>query len=108
MLKMINDKKIVILLLMFLLISCNGRNSFMSNLMNDSIDSLMIGKYKTEYIVHYGIECSQPNIIYSDNEVYTCSFQGTNFLLEKDNPEEILSTTAPIQIISCEKIEQAN
>jgi len=59
---MINNKKIVILLLMFLLISCNDRNSFMSNFMNDSIDSLMIGKYKTEYIVYYGIECSQPNI----------------------------------------------
>lgn len=80
----------------------------MSNLTNDNIDSLMVGKYKTEYIVHYGIEYSQPNIIYSDNEVYTCSFQGTNFLLEKNNSEEILSTTAPIQIISCKRIERAN
>ena len=43
--------------------------------------------------------------IYSDKEIYTCSFQGTNFLLEKDNTEEILSTTAPIQIVKSEIVK---
>jgi len=62
-------------------------------------------KYKTEINVYYTSYHKQKYIVYSNNEVYTCSFQGTNFLLEKDNSEELISTTAPIQIIETEKIE---
>lgn len=62
-------------------------------------------KYKTEIVVHYSTYTTEKYIVYSNNEVYICSFQGTNFLLEKDNSEELLSTTAPIQIIETEKIE---
>ena len=58
----------------------------------------LIGKYKTVYRVFYPGH-AETNEIYSNNEVYSCSFQGTNFLLEKDNPDEILSTTAPIKVI---------
>ena len=68
-------------------------------------DSTLIGKYKTEYIIHYNSNWNPTYEIYSDKEIYTCSFQGTNFLLEKDNAEEILSTTAPIQIIKSEIIK---
>ena len=99
------NKIFVIIFSMFLFLSCSGRNSIISNIVGDSIDSTMIGKYKTTYVVYYGYGESQSDVIYSDKEVYTCSFQGTNFLLEKDNSEEILSTTAPIQIIKSEIVK---
>ena len=67
-------------------------------------DSLYVGKYKTEYAIFWNSYTIDNKVIYSDNEVYTCSFQGTNFLLEKNNSEEIFSTTAPIKIKSCKKI----
>ena len=67
-------------------------------------DETMIGKYYTEYTVYYSTYAHDLNTIYTDDSVYTCSFQGTNFLLEQNNTEELLSTTAPIRIIKCFKI----
>ena len=43
-------------------------------------------------------------VLYSNDSIYSCSFQGTNFLLEKNNEHEILSTTAPIRILNIKKI----
>ena len=94
-----------IIFLMFLFLSFGNRNSILSNIVEDPIDSMMIGKYKTTYVVYYSYGESQSDIIYSNKEVYTCSFQGTNFLLEKDNTEEILSTTAPIRIVKSEIVK---
>jgi len=102
----LNIKKyIIILFFVFILTlySCNIDNK--NNTINISKDSILTGKYKTEYIIHYNSNWNVKCEIYSDKEVYTCSFQGTNFLLEKDNSEEILSTTAPIQIIKSEIIK---
>ena len=93
----------VLLFAFFMLISCNEAKE--SNIRILGNDSNLIGKYKTEYIIHYSAYRNPEYIIYSDKEIYTCSFQGTNFLLEKDNSEEILSTTAPIQIVKSEIIK---
>lgn len=92
----IRSKILIIIFSIFLFLSCDGKNS---------IDSQLVGKYKTEYIIHYAYGYHHEETIYTDKEVYSCSFQGTNFLLEKDNPEEILSTTAPIQIIKSEIVK---
>ena len=95
--------KIIFSLLLCLFLSCNeAKESTVKFLCNDSI---LTGKYKTEYIIHYSAYRNPEYTIYSDKEIYTCSFQGTNFLLEKDNSEEILSTTAPIQIVKSEIIK---
>ena len=93
----------VLLFVFFMLISCNEAKE--SNIKILGEDSILIGKYKTEYIIHYSAYRNPEYTIYSDKEIYTCSFQGTNFLLEKDNTEEILSTTAPIQIINSEIVK---
>ena len=92
-----------IIIALMLLISCtnNSKISFIPN----ECDSILIGKYKTEFVIIYGSGYNENRIIYSDNEIYTCSFQGTNYLLEKDNTEEILSTTAPIRILSSEIVK---
>ena len=95
-------KKLFIVLFIYLMFSCNNQISKVQILGNDST---LIGKYKTEYIIHYNSNWNPTYEIYSDKEIYTCSFQGTNFLLEKDNTEEILSTTAPIQIIKSEIVK---
>ena len=97
------NKIFVFIFMIFMLISCNAAKE--SNIKIFGEDSILIGKYKTEYIIYYGPGYVKSNIIYSDKEIYTCSFQGTNFLLEKDNTEEILSTTAPIQIIKSEIVK---
>jgi hypothetical protein len=86
-----------------MLISCNETKDQTIKILGN--DSTLIGKYKTEYIIHYSTYWNPTYEIYSDKEIYTCSFQGTNFLLEKDNTEEILSTTAPIQIIKSEIVK---
>ena len=88
------NRILIFIFTLFILVSCSSNN-----------DSTLIGKYKTEYTVYYGYGYATTNTIYSDKEIYTCSFQGTNFLLEKDNAEEILSTTAPIQIINSEIVK---
>lgn len=92
--------KLFIILFCLLTLSCTNNDETKS-----IVESEMIGKYKTEYIIHYSTYNGVRNIIYSDKEIYTCSFQGTNFLLEKDNAEEIVSTTAPIQIVKSEIIK---
>ena len=97
------SKFFVIIFLVFLFISC-GRNN-LNIFLDNTDDSILTGKYRTEYIIHYNSNYNVTREIYSDKEIYTCSFQGTNFLLEKDNTEEILSTTAPIQIIKSEIVK---
>lgn len=91
-------KKIIICFLV-----CVGLNSCNDKVINE--DRLNIGKYKTEYVIYWSPYSNDLYTIYSDDSIYTCSFQGTNFLLEKNNKEEILSTTAPIKIIKCELIQ---
>ena len=59
--------------------------------------------YRTIVWVYYG-RSSEEYILYSNDSIYSCSFQGTNFLLEKNNEHEILSTTAPIRVINIKKI----
>jgi len=83
---------IIICLFSLLLFSCSEK------------DNRIIGKYETEYVIYYGVGNIDKKIIYTNNEVYTCSYQGTNFLIEKNNPEEIYSTTAPIKIKYSSKI----
>ena len=96
-------KLFILFFVLFILVACGYDISYKLN--PDDIDSTYIGKYKTEYVIYYGPGYAQSNIIYSDKEIYTCSFQGTNFLLEKDNTEEILSTTAPIRIVKSEIVK---
>ena len=59
--------------------------------------------YQTVVWIYYG-RSSEEYILYSTDSIYTCSFSGTNFLLEKNNEHEILSTTAPIRILNIKKI----
>ena len=99
----IKIKIYVLIFLLFTFVSCNGITSNNIKLLGQ--DSTLVGKYKTEYIIHYNSNYNVTKEIYSDKEIYTCSFQGTNFLLEKGNSEEILSTTAPIQIIKSEIVK---
>lgn len=87
-------KKIYILCLGFLLCSCSENKVI-------GIE----GKWETKYVIRYDFRHSKKFTIYTENEVYTCSFNGTNYLIEKDNPEELVSTTAPIEIIKTFKIE---
>ena len=90
-------KIFIVCICLIFLISCGYAD--------DRIDEQNIGKYKTTYIIYWTTYEDERNTIYTDNEVYVCSFQGTNFLLEKDNKEELLSTTATIRIIKSEKLE---
>ena len=87
-------KKFCILCLGFLLCSCSENKVI-------GIE----GKWETNYMIHYDSHHVKSYTIYTEDEVYTCSFQGTNYLLEKNNAEEIISTTAPIQIISSEIVK---
>lgn len=102
-LNMIKTKIYILIFFLFTFVSCNGISPNNSKILGQ--DSTLIGKYRTEYIIHYNANYNVTKEIYSDKEIYTCSFQGTNFLLEKDNTEEILSTTAPIQIIKSEIVK---
>ena len=98
----LKNKLLILIFCLFIFVSCGG-NSIKTKIL--SKDSTLTGKYKTSYSIHYGSTYAPTYVIYSDKEIYTCSFQGTNFLLEKDNTEEILSTTAPIQIIKSEIVK---
>lgn len=102
-LNMIKTKIYILIFFLFIFVSCNGITP--NNIKVLGQDSTLVGKYRTEYIIHYNSNYNVAKEIYSDKEIYTCSFQGTNFLLEKDNNEEILSTTAPIQIIKSEIVK---
>ena len=94
--------KLLFLFFSFIIISCS--NIELTNKFNKE-DSINIGKYKTEYIIYWTPYSNDCYTIYSDDSIYTCSFQGTNFLLERNNKEELFSTTAPIKIKSCYKIQ---
>ena len=96
-------KIFILSFIMSILMSCTYADE--KNVKILSNDSTLIGKYKTEYVIYYAEGHNYIYTIYSDKEVYTCSFQGTNFLLEKDNTEEILSTTAPIRIRKSEIVK---
>ncbi len=74
---------------------------------NDTKTIGVAGKWETTYIVYY-YRHNEQITIYTDEEVYTCSFNGTNYLIEKDNPEELLSTTAQIRIIDSHKVSEEN
>ena len=87
-----------ILILFFILcISCENPNKILYNVENPN--------YKTIVWVYYG-RSNTEHILYSKDSVYTCSYQGTNFLLEKNNENELFSTSAPIRILKCYKIEK--
>jgi len=85
-----------IFLFIIMFISCQESKEY---------DTTMIGKYYTEYVIYYSTYAIEIDTIYTDDSIYTCSFQGTNFLLEQNNTEELLSTTAPIKINKCFKIQ---
>lgn len=90
-------KKLILFFTLLCLFSCSNNNYI-------SIKSTGTN-YKVEYMIHWCAGLSpEHEIIYTNDSVYVCSFQGTNFLLEKNNSEELFSTTAPIQIRSIEKI----
>ena len=97
------NKNYTLIFFLFIFTSCNGISK--NNIKILGTDTTLTGKYKTTYIIHYNSNYNVSCEIYSDNEIYTCSFQGTNYLLEKNNTEEILSTTAPIQIIKSEIVK---
>ena len=59
--------------------------------------------YRTIVCIYYGRSLTE-YVLYSNDSIYSCSFQGTNFLLEKNNEHEILSTTAPIRVLNIKKI----
>lgn len=109
------SKFIILIFCLILFVSCNSNfidSRFTSTFLgsdNDSIeyveDETLNGKYITNYTIYWDTGIAETKTIYSDKEIYTCAFQGTNFLLEKDNKEEILSTTAPIQIIKSEIVK---
>lgn len=56
-------------------------------------------KYLTVYRVYWATGQDIRYEIYTDSIVEACSFNGTNYLIERGQDEEILSTTAPIRII---------
>lgn len=63
--------------------------------------------YKTEYKIHYASGSIRYHVAYTCSEPVACSFNGTNYLLEKDKDEEIVSTTAQIEILSITKYDKA-
>jgi len=84
-----------ILFTILILISCDKPNSIIYNVDNPN--------YRTIVLVYYGRSITE-YVLYSNDSIYSCSFQGTNFLLEKNNEHEILSTTAPIRVLNIKKI----
>jgi len=89
-------KRIIIILCAILFIGC-GNNIKTINITN---------KYKTEINVHYSTYHVETYIFYTDNITEVCSFNGTNYLIEKEREEELLSTTAPIEIIKKSKFDK--
>lgn len=68
-----------------------------------------IGKsnvYRTEIKVHYSTYNHETYTFYTENKTDVCSFNGTNYLIEKGNTEELFSTTAPIEIIKQSKFDE--
>ncbi len=93
----LNIKNKILIFCIFCIISCSNQPN--------SLDSSIIGKYETKYIVYWNSGVAKEYTIYTNDSVYTCSFQGTNFILEKDNTNELFSTSAPIEIIKSEIIK---
>lgn len=85
----------IILLTIFFNISCDNTVKIGQN-----------NKFLTEYRVYYSSRAIINYNIYTDSEVVCCSFNGTNYLLEKGNAEEIISTTAPIRIVKQYKFDE--
>lgn len=98
------NKKIFLCLLLFCLFnySCIDKHKKF----NVSNDTEIINKYKTEIRVHYSAYEKPYYIFITDNETDICSFNGTNYLIEKGKQEEIFSTTAPIEITGQFKIDE--
>lgn len=90
------SKRIIIVLSLFLFIAYSNKESRLIGLEN---------KYKTEIIVHYSTHRITTYMFYTDNETDVCSFNGTNYLVEKGNKEELFSSTAPIEIIKQSKFD---
>ena len=76
--------RLIVILLLFLVLSCNDTKTIGLN-----------NKFKTEYRIYYTTGSAIDYEVYTDSETLVCSFNGTNYLLEKGNAEEIVSTTAP-------------
>jgi len=90
------DKRIIMGLILFLFISCVNQEPRLIGLEN---------KYRTEVKVHYSTYERTIYTFYTDNETDVCSFNGTNYLVEKGNKEELFSSTAPIEIIKQSKFD---
>ena len=86
-------KKIILILSIFLLFSCEDKTIGLKNC------------YETTYIVYYDRH-RKSYVVYTENETFACSFNGTNYLLEKGNTEELVSTTAPIRILKQYKFDE--
>lgn len=98
-------KLLFFILSIFIFISCSSNidKFYQSDSNDDNIYN--VGRYRTDYVIYWNGDFLDKFVIYTDDSVYTCSFQGTNYLLEQNNKEEIVSTTAPIKILKCQKIE---
>ena len=79
--------RLIIILALVCFASCNN-NTRVIGLNN---------KFETVYRVYWGSGYDDYTV-YTDNETFTCSFNGTNYLLEKGGTEELFSSTAPIRI----------
>ena len=79
-------KKIILILSILLMFSCEDKTIGLKNC------------YETTYHVYYGRHI-KGYVVYTENETFICSFNGTNYLFEKDKEEEIFSSTAPIEIV---------
>lgn len=80
--------RLIIILGLICLVSCNNNNTKVIGLNN---------KFETVYRVYWNPGYDDYTV-YTDNETFTCSFNGTNYLLEKGGTEELFSSTAPIRI----------
>lgn len=89
-------RTIIIILLLFIILGCTNKTEVIG----------LNNKYKTEYRIYYCTSCIHDYEIYTDSETITCSFNGTNYLFEKGNQEEIISTTAPIRIVKITKFDK--
>lgn len=94
-------KKIALFLISLFFFSCVN--------INDNSNYPLIkstgNKYKCECTIYWADGIWDRVTIYTNDSIYTCSFQGTNFLLEKNNSEELFSSTATIRIKSIKKIK---
>ena len=69
------SKRIIIVLSLFLFIACSNKESRLIGLEN---------KYRTEVQIHYSTHGITTYTFYTDNETDVCSFNGTNYLIEKE------------------------